>query len=268
MNKKEKLAFAVVAALAMTSGGFAYGQSVNNVSSDQVIYACVTGVNGNITKVSNTPKTCPKGTTPISWNMVGPKGEQGLQGLQGLKGDQGVTGISNEVSLAQFISPDGTKSYPATVSPYGGYLVKVGDRLWTININGMTGKPAGALIGFPNNNFHQNYLPDKDKSFIMHLYESSDCSGLPYMDTTGENEAFSASPNIVYTLYDGNTYVLRKYEGQLASIQSMSWDESFNVRGECQRIMGEALDPGSWHLWSTVAVPAPEDTSSWQLIIN
>jgi len=62
MTRKEKLAFAVVAALAMTSGGFAFGQSVNNVSSEQVIYACVTGVNGNITKVSNAPKTCPRGT--------------------------------------------------------------------------------------------------------------------------------------------------------------------------------------------------------------
>jgi hypothetical protein len=102
VNKKEKLAFSVVAALAMTSGGFAFGQSVNNVSSDQVIYACVTGVNGNITKVSNTPKTCPKGTTPISWNMVGPKGDQGSQGIQGSpgakgdlgeKGDQGSQGI-------------------------------------------------------------------------------------------------------------------------------------------------------------------------------
>ncbi len=92
MNKKEKLAFAVVAALAMTSGGFAFGQSVNNVSSDQVIYACVTGVNGNITKVSNTPKTCPRGTSPISWNMVGPKGDQGLQGVQGEQGLRGATG--------------------------------------------------------------------------------------------------------------------------------------------------------------------------------
>jgi len=94
MTRKEKLAFAVVAALAMTSGGFAFGQSVNNVSSEQVIYACVTGVNGNITKVSNAPKTCPRGTTAISWNSVGPRGEQGPVGLQGIQGPKGDAAVS------------------------------------------------------------------------------------------------------------------------------------------------------------------------------
>jgi len=113
MNNKEKLAFAVVAALAMTSGGFAFGQSVNNVSSDQVIYACVTGVNGNITKVSNTPKTCPKGTSPISWNMVGPKGDQGIRGLQGDKGNQGERGGAefSTKPTSFMVSPAGDK-YP------------------------------------------------------------------------------------------------------------------------------------------------------------
>ena len=124
MNKKEKLAFAVVAALAMTSGGFAFGQSVNNVSSDQVIYACVTGVNGNITKVSNTPKTCPKGTTPISWNMAGPKGDQGFKGLDGLKGERGEQGkpgiaADNPVPTTYFVSPTGTK-----IPVYIGVLAK------------------------------------------------------------------------------------------------------------------------------------------------
>jgi len=109
MNKKEKIAFALVAAIAMTSGGFAFGQSVNNVSSDQVIYACVTGVNGNITKVSNTPKTCPRGTTPLSWNMVGPKGDQGIQGIQGIQGDKGDVGSVEYIPAHYLLGPNGER---------------------------------------------------------------------------------------------------------------------------------------------------------------
>jgi hypothetical protein len=118
MTRKEKLAFAVVAALAMTSSGFAFGQSVNNVSSDQVIYACVTGVNGNITKVSNTPKTCPRGTTPISWNMVGPKGDQGLPGSAVAKGDKGDKGDKGEVGAT---GPEGTLGWE--IKDYGSARV-------------------------------------------------------------------------------------------------------------------------------------------------
>jgi len=122
MNTKEKLAFAVVTALAMTSGGFAFGQSVSNVSSDQVIYACVTGVNGNITKVSNTPKTCPKGTTPISWNMVGPKGDQGLQGikgLQGAKGDKGEQGDTAKAAVNTYVVDGEGRKNPVFNGPFG-----------------------------------------------------------------------------------------------------------------------------------------------------
>jgi hypothetical protein len=142
MNKKEKLAFAVIAALAMTSGGFAFGQSVNNVSSDQVIYACVTGVNGNITKVSNTPKTCPKGTTPISWNMVGPKGDQGIPGVTGLKGDKGESGLAGangeagETSVGSYlISPDGAsyRIFTAQNANSTFQAVLMNGKVWQLN---------------------------------------------------------------------------------------------------------------------------------------
>jgi hypothetical protein len=93
MNKREKIAFAIVVTLAMTGSGFAYGQSVNNVSNGQTIYACVTGINGNLVRVSNTEKTCPRGTTPISWNTVGPQGAQGIPGTAAAKGDKGDQGI-------------------------------------------------------------------------------------------------------------------------------------------------------------------------------
>jgi hypothetical protein len=140
MNKKEKLAFAVVAALAMTSGGFAFGQSVNNVSSDQVIYACVTGVNGNITKVSNTPKTCPKGTTPISWNMVGPKGDQGIRGDKGEGGLAGANGQDGETSVGSYlVSPDGDRHriFTAQNSTSTFQAVLINGKIWQLNGNSL-----------------------------------------------------------------------------------------------------------------------------------
>lgn len=103
----------------MTSGGYAIGQSVNNVSSSQVIYACVTGVNGNITKVSNTPKTCPKGTTPISWNMAGPKGDQGIPGTKGDPGVIDADALAGIIPTTTYIKNnlDGNK-YPLFNSPW------------------------------------------------------------------------------------------------------------------------------------------------------
>ncbi|NDC47684.1 MAG: hypothetical protein EBZ61_01130 [Micrococcales bacterium] len=163
MNKKEKLAFAFVAALAMTSGGFAFGQSVNNVSSDQVIYACVTGVNGNITKVSNTPKTCPRGTTPISWNMVGPKGEQGIQGVQGPKGDQGVQGISSSSNESMFFR-NGNMDYPIIMNYSTGPKIKINGQYWGFWISG-------------SNLYLNSSAPFGGSPLDTVYFKSSDCSG-------------------------------------------------------------------------------------------
>jgi len=130
----------------MSSGGFAVAQYVNNVSSDEVIYACVTGINGNIVKVSNTRKTCPRGTTPIQWNAVGPRGEQGIPesavakgdkgdtGTQGPQGDQGVQGVNGKdgVDSARFghylLSPDGYKHY--LVQYNGVPIVESASKYW------------------------------------------------------------------------------------------------------------------------------------------
>ncbi len=163
LTKKEKLAFAVVAALAMTSGGFAFGQSVNNVSSDQIIYACVTGVNGNITKVSNTPKTCPKGTTPISWNAAGPKGDQGIQGSPGAKGEKGDPGSSAISNLPQtfVVNTKTGLKYPVFNTPYG--LGVVIDNI----VYGYSGNP----------NFPLGILGGGGGAYF---YTTSNCSGQRY----------------------------------------------------------------------------------------
>lgn len=79
------IGFGLVASSAATSP---------NLNAD-VLYGCVTPVNGNLTRVSTTPPTCPKNTSLITWGAKGAQGNAGAQGpagIQGIKGDKGDTG--------------------------------------------------------------------------------------------------------------------------------------------------------------------------------
>lgn len=159
MNKREKIVLAVAVALAMTSSGLAFGSATTNSSSDQVIYACVTGVNGNIVKVSSTQKTCPRGTTPISWNMVGPKGDTGATGEKGQKGDQGEQGIpgdgggvnSDPGGRNYLVSPDGQVSLPLVSVPLitSQPVVKIDGLYWAVG-----GEELSAIHWVNEHNFH------------------------------------------------------------------------------------------------------------------
>jgi len=65
-----------------------------SLSSD-VLYACVTPVNKNLTRVSTSPPVCPSPSTMITWSAKGeqgPAGAQGPAGVQGAKGDTGAQG--------------------------------------------------------------------------------------------------------------------------------------------------------------------------------
>jgi hypothetical protein len=69
-------------------------------SPETKIYACVTGVNGNIINVKMVPHTCPPRSTPIVWTVEGsqgPQGQTGATGPQGIIGPQGVQGLKGEV---------------------------------------------------------------------------------------------------------------------------------------------------------------------------
>jgi hypothetical protein len=81
--KNSKVVIGAVIGLVLASSGIAIAQVGSEDSSTQVIYGCVTGLNGNIVKVSNVAHACPKNTTAINWNVVGPKGDQGIPGPKG-----------------------------------------------------------------------------------------------------------------------------------------------------------------------------------------
>ncbi len=121
MKKSTKIASGIAAALTFTSVGFAIAAAPNFVDNTRVIYACVTGVNGNITKVSNVQKTCPRGTTPISWNASGPKGDQGATGLNGPKGEAGAQGTKGDSGEIGPVGPQGLRG-PSGLAAAGPQL--------------------------------------------------------------------------------------------------------------------------------------------------
>lgn len=91
MQRTTKIA-SVVAVLTLVTGGFAIGAPTTGGS----IFACLSASAGTLTKVSTKAPKCPKGTTPISWNRVGPQGTKGEAGPAGEKGDPGAAGLKGE----------------------------------------------------------------------------------------------------------------------------------------------------------------------------
>jgi hypothetical protein len=91
MQRTTKIA-SVVAVLTLVTGGLAIGAPTTGGS----IFACLSASAGTLTKVSTKAPKCPKGTTPISWNRVGPQGAMGSVGPAGEKGDPGAAGLKGE----------------------------------------------------------------------------------------------------------------------------------------------------------------------------
>jgi hypothetical protein len=99
----QKVKFAVIGSIAalVVIGGLS-SAIVQAAPPESKIYGCVTGVNGNITRVKVVPHTCPAGTTPIEWavagsqGLQGPKGDAGIQGPAGEPGPQGEKGLKGE----------------------------------------------------------------------------------------------------------------------------------------------------------------------------
>lgn len=158
MRMQTKVIAVFFTAAGLTTAGFAIASAPNLVDNTRVIYACVTGVNGNIVKVSNVPKTCPKGTTPISWNATGPRGNQGESGHQGITGPMGPMGPQGVQGERGAAGPEGPRGLPSSawslgvteegqgrVYPVFGSRVLVGKNLWRFDFSKGTIGPVGRL---------------------------------------------------------------------------------------------------------------------------
>lgn len=116
MQRKTKIA-SVVAALTLVTGGLAIGAPVAGVGGS--IYACLSASAGTLTKVSTKAPKCPKGTTLITWNQVGPQGKQGLQGIQGMQGPAGATGAAGQTGLNGLNGQTGQQGPQGLMGPMG-----------------------------------------------------------------------------------------------------------------------------------------------------
>jgi len=126
MQRTTKIA-SVVAVLTLVTGGLALGAPTTGGS----IFACLAASAGSLTKVSTKAPKCPRGTTLISWNQVGPQGQQGpagapglpgqagLNGLNGLTGQQGPQGLVGPMGLQGPTGAQGPKGETGTQGPQG-----------------------------------------------------------------------------------------------------------------------------------------------------
>lgn len=99
---KIKVAAAVIAA-ATLSGGAAVWATTSSAPSTATIWACKVNVTGLVRVVDGPGQCSNRYETPLSWNVVGPKGAtgapgpagaKGATGSQGPKGDKGATGAT------------------------------------------------------------------------------------------------------------------------------------------------------------------------------
>ena len=148
--KRHSIIAAAAAALAVVAGGTAAGAAVmaGPIDSSGVIHGCyypATSSGSHRVVLQNTGRSCPHGTTAISWNRTGPRGATGLQGLpgiqgppgqqgqQGLQGPQGVPGVSHlytylrtySVGTGPQVAPVGSgfQSLGSLSLPSGSYMV-------------------------------------------------------------------------------------------------------------------------------------------------
>jgi hypothetical protein len=92
----------VAAAVTLTAGGAAVGATVASspVDASGVIHGCYSNLDVNGSRalfLQDAGKSCPSGTTAISWNQTGPAGPAGPAGAVGPTGPAGATGAPGPV---------------------------------------------------------------------------------------------------------------------------------------------------------------------------
>ena len=108
-----------------------------------------TAVNGShVIVLQNQGTTCPKGTTPISWNESGPQGPTGPAGPSGPSGPAGPSGPSGPAGSPGASGSPGTRAAVAALPtgnancPNGGAQISDGNGHVAYACNGTNG-PAG-----------------------------------------------------------------------------------------------------------------------------
>jgi hypothetical protein len=101
--KRKRVAYTVaLASAAMAVAGVAYAALPYSGANDKTVEACYS-TGGNVKVLTPAEPTCPKGYTPIEWNVTGPLG---LQGLQGPPRGTGATGSGRTAGSCRSIGDE------------------------------------------------------------------------------------------------------------------------------------------------------------------
>ena len=121
---KVKVAAAVIAAATLSGGAAVWATTSAPPSTPTTIWACKINVTGLVRVVDGPGQCSSRYETPLSWNVVGPKGATGATGPagakgatgpagpigpQGPKGDKGATGATGPAGAKGDTGPAGAK---------------------------------------------------------------------------------------------------------------------------------------------------------------
>jgi hypothetical protein len=121
---KVKVAAAVIAAATLSGGAAVWATTSAPPSTPTTIWACKINVTGLVRVVDGPGQCSSRYETPLSWNVVGPKGATGATGPagakgatgpagpigpQGPKGDKGATGATGPAGATGAAGPAGAK---------------------------------------------------------------------------------------------------------------------------------------------------------------
>jgi len=222
MRQNTKVTLAI-AALLLSSGGFAIGATTG------AIYACLS-TSGTLTKVAKVTPKCPKGTSLISWNQVGPQGPQGIAGPQGQAGQSGIDGENGPQGEIGPAGPSGPKGEPGIMGPIGPKGVpgtvqlsmpENGDNMVVVSDDGRFRlNTANSWVIWQGNPFNLSQTKWTSVSQTYFFYSQSNCAGSAKAIADYSGITVTESTNL-QTLESNRIFLTSNSQNDLREIKSV-----------------------------------------------
>lgn len=190
-GRKAVITGATVLILAMGSGVAAAAvMSGGPVDSSGVIHGCWSNRafrGSHRFAMQDAGRSCPKGTTAISWNARGPEGPQGSPGPQGSAGPSGPAGPPGASGISRVVTErkDISINWGANRAGYGNQDILVACPSGDVVLNGGYG-----FTGADNGEVAEKWIPISDGPIqsdgIWYWHVDEFMTGTPYTPSAGE----------------------------------------------------------------------------------
>jgi hypothetical protein len=206
---KRRYVIPVVAAAVLAAGGTAaYAAVAASPVSSGMINGCYTNaaINGShVFVLQNAGTSCPKGTTPISWNQQGPAGPAGPSGQAGPAGPSGPAGPPGPtVTMTVTATPTTSSTLTANPANSCGNSVNLG----TLSSGG-TGSAAGVNVGssaawytITVNSSVSSFTINLTGTDVMNVY--SNCAGATFASNVTTYTGTTAGLYLVQVIEAGS----------------------------------------------------------------